>query len=278
MATSNKDNGQGETAVALGMDAAATLRISGKPEDSPEVAGLSDVGMVREFNEDNWHWAPLDDGLTLYAVADGMGGHDSGEVASQLAVEGLFAASRKGLKDLTEPAYDDLQALLRNSFEEANRLVVNTGMEQESNMGTTLCAILVNDSNDVVIGNVGDSRIYLLRSGSLNQISRDHSLVAFLVQLGELTEEEARDHPSGNILVRSIGSMQDVEVDLFHLRSQAGDRILLCSDGLWGELNDDELLSLLLSNENPGDACAALIEAANDNGGRDNSTLIVVNV
>jgi len=278
MGTGNNDNGQDETTVALELSATTTLKISDKPEDSSAVAGLSDVGRVRELNEDNWHWAPLDRGLTLYAVADGMGGHDSGEVASQLAVEGLFAASRNGVKDLSQPACEDLQALLRNSFEEANRAVVNMGVEQDSNMGTTLCAILVNDSNDVVVGNVGDSRIYLLRDGALSQISQDHSLVAFLVQLGELTEEEARDHPSGNILVRSIGSMQDVEVDLFHLKSQTGDRILLCSDGLWGEVNDEELLSLLLSNESPGDACAALIEAANDNGGRDNSTLIVVNV
>jgi protein phosphatase len=145
-------------------------------------------------------------------------------------------------------------------------------------MGTTLCAILVGGDNDIVAGNVGDSRIYLLRDGSLRQISQDHSLVAFLVQLGELSDEEARDHPSGNILVRSIGSVLDVEVDLFHVKSQSGDRLLLCSDGLWGEIPDDELAALLISNENPGEACTALIEVANGNGGRDNSTLIIVDV
>jgi protein phosphatase len=252
--------------------------ISEKPLNNDQVAGLSDVGMVRELNEDNWYWGQLSDSLTLYAVADGMGGHDSGEVASELAVETLFTSSRSRITDVSKDDEEALRGLLRTSFEEANRMVVTTGMEQESNMGTTLCAILVSDTHDVVIGNVGDSRIYLLRDGELSQLSQDHSLVAFLVQLGELSEEEARDHPSGNILVRSIGSTLDVEVDIFHLKSQSGDRLLLCSDGLWGEIPDDELATLLINNENPGEACSALIEVANGNGGRDNSTLIVVDV
>ena len=275
METTNDNDGQAGTAEEA--DGRALLT-SQTPLDNSYVAGLSDVGKVRELNEDNWHWEPLDEKLTLYAVADGMGGHDSGEVASMLAVEGLFEASRQALGQLKAPGSEELQDLLRTSFEEANRLVVTTGVERDSNMGTTLCAILVNDKNDVVVGNVGDSRIYLLRAGELQQISQDHSLVAFLVQLGELTDEEARNHPSGNILVRSIGSMPEVEVDLFHLKSQSGDRLLLCSDGLWGELSDEELVALLLSNESPSEACAALIEAANGNGGRDNSTLIVVNM
>jgi protein phosphatase len=255
-----------------------SVLISNKPKNSGEVAGLSDVGMVRELNEDNWYWGSLNESLTLYAVADGMGGHDSGEVASELAVETLFRSSRDRLSQMDSDNEVALRDLLRGSFEEANRTVVTTGMDQESNMGTTLCAILVNENNDVVAGNVGDSRIYLLRDGELSQISQDHSLVAFLVQLGELSDEEARDHPSGNILVRSIGSVIDVEVDLFHVKSKSGDRLLLCSDGLWGEIPDDELATILTDIENPEEACSALIEVANGNGGRDNSTLIIVDV
>jgi len=255
-----------------------TLKSAISPEDCVSVAALSDVGMVRELNEDNWHWAKLDDNVTLYAVADGMGGHDAGEVASQLAVEALFSASREALRNADVLDSEGLQKLLRGAFEAANQMVVTTGMAQESNMGTTLCAILANESGDIVAGNVGDSRVYLLRGGELQQISRDHSLVAFLVQLGELTSEEARDHPSGNILVRSIGSVADIEVDVFHLKFESGDRFILCSDGLWGEVTDEELLALMLKNEDPKDACAALIETANENGGRDNSTLIVVNI
>ncbi len=256
----------------------ATLKSDVSPEDNSSVAALSDVGMVRELNEDTWHWAKLDDNMTLYAVADGMGGHDAGEVAAQLAVETLFSASRQALEQTEVLDSEGLGELLRHAFEQANQLVVSTGMAQESNMGTTLCAILANDNGDIIAGNVGDSRVYLLREGKLQQISRDHSLVAFLVQLGELTSEEARDHPSGNILVRSIGSVPDIEVDVFQLKSQTGDRFILCSDGLWGEITDEELLLLLMNNEDPKDACAALIETANGNGGRDNSTLIVVNV
>ncbi len=255
-----------------------SVLISNKPKNSGEVAGLSDVGMVRELNEDNWYWGSLNESLTLYAVADGMGGHDSGEVSSELAVETLFRSSRDRLSQMDSDNEVALRDLLRGSFEEANRTVVTTGMDQESNMGTTLCAILVNENNDVVAGNVGDSRIYLLRDGELSQISQDHSLVAFLVQLGELSDEEARDHPSGNILVRSIGSVIDVEVDLFHVKSKSGDRLLLCSDGLWGEIPDDELATILTDIENPEEACSALIEVANGNGGRDNSTLIIVDV
>jgi protein phosphatase len=102
--------------------------------------------------------------------------------------------------------------------------------------------------------------------------------VAYLVQLGELTAEEARNHPSGNILVRSIGSVPEVEIDLYHLEIQGGDRLMLCSDGLWGELSDDQILEIMNENPNPQNACRALVDAANNNGGRDNTTLIVVNV
>lgn len=275
MSGSQDLSGEAATVPSTSVGAVFT---SEKPLNSDQVAGLSDVGMVRELNEDNWYWGQISDSFSLYAVADGMGGHDSGEIASELAVETLFSSSRSRISDVNSGDQEALGGLLRSSFEEANRMVVTTGMEQESNMGTTLCAILVSDNHDVVIGNVGDSRIYLLRDGELRQLSQDHSLVAFLVQLGELSEEEARDHPSGNILVRSIGSTLDVEVDIFHLKSQSGDRLLLCSDGLWGEIPDDELASLLINNENPGEACSVLIEVANGNGGRDNSTLIVVDV
>lgn len=242
------------------------------------VGGLSDVGRVRELNEDNWHWAILDADASLYAVADGMGGHDKGEVASQVAVETLFAETGKALKSTKKRDKRTLRDLLRESFQRANRAVVTQGEEQDSNMGTTLCAALVHKEKDAFIANVGDSRVYLYRDGSLRQVSRDHSLVAYLVALGELSEEEARNHPSGNILVRSIGSVPEVEIDLFHVELEQGDRIMLCSDGLWGEVDDQELLQLLRDQTNPQEACQALVDLANDHGGRDNTTLVVVSV
>jgi len=242
------------------------------------VGGLSDVGRVRELNEDNWHWEPLDGDLALYAVADGMGGHDRGEVASRIAVESLFTAAHEAAAQLKRRDVSSLQALLRDSVQRANRAVVTTGEKNDSNMGTTLCAALVHKERDAIIANVGDSRAYVVREGNIKQISQDHSLVAYLVALGEISADEARNHPSGNILVRSIGSVPEVEIDVYHLAVKPGDRIVLCSDGLWGEVPDDELERLMRENSNPQEACRALVESANTRGGRDNTTLIVVNV
>jgi len=242
------------------------------------VGGLSDVGRVREANEDNWHWEPLDGETALYAVADGMGGHDRGELASQIAVETLFEATRDLLGKSTDREVLALRKLMRESFQTANRAVVSQGAENDSNMGTTLCAALVHRETHAIIGNVGDSRVYLVREGALEQVSQDHSLVAYLVELGELTAAEARNHPSGNILVRSIGSVDEVEIDLYHLKTKPGDRIILCSDGLWGEVDDVELESVMAANPNAQDACEALVDLANDHGGRDNTTLVVVNL
>jgi len=241
-------------------------------------AGLSDVGRVREFNEDNWHWEPIGGSTVLYAVADGMGGHDRGEVAAQVAVDTLFEATRIKLTRTDERDVQTLRSLLRDSFQIANQAVVATGAEHDSNMGTTLCAALVHGEKHAIIANVGDSRVYLVREGEMRQISQDHSLVAYLVQLGELSDEEARNHPSGNILVRSIGSVDEVEIDLFHLETQSGDRLMLCSDGLWGEIPDNELLATMAEHPSPTECCSALVDLANDHGGRDNSTLVVVNL
>ena len=242
------------------------------------VCGLSDVGRVRELNEDNWHIEPLDDDMLLYAVADGMGGHDRGEVASQIAVDTLFTAAKDAFSGVPDYEVTTLREMLRQAVQTANRAVVTAGEENDSNMGTTLTCGLLYKGREAVVANVGDSRAYLLRDGDLRAISQDHSLVAYLVQLGELTAEEARTHPSGNILVRSIGSMPEVEVDVYHVAVQAGDRIMICSDGLWGELPDADIQEIMTTNTVPLDACQALIDRANEAGGRDNTTLVIVDV
>ena len=234
-----------------------------------QACGLSDVGQVRQLNEDNYHWEPLDEDLALFAVADGMGGHEKGEVASKLAIDTLFSVAQGTLPGGDERDLQELQRYLRNAFQEANRSVVTTSEEEESNTW---------GGDNALVANVGDSRVYMVREGDLVQISQDHSLVGYLVQLGELSEEEARNHPSGNILVRSIGSVSEVEIDLYHVKVNKGDRLMLCSDGLWGEVEDAELAALMDANQDPSDACSAMITAANDHGGKDNTTLIVVNV
>lgn len=252
-----------------------TLR---RTSDGPaRVGGLTDVGRVRELNEDNLHWEDLDSDTSLYAVADGMGGHDRGEVASQVAVESLFTAARRGLADVEERDPMILRELMREFVQTANRSVVAKGEEHESNMGTTLCAALVHE-DQAIVANVGDSRAYLMRGGELSRISQDHSLVGFLETLGELTPEEARNHPSGNILVRSIGSVPEVEIDVYHLQTEPGDRLMICSDGLWGEVEDHELAEVMGSNEDSQQACVDLVNLANEHGGRDNTTLVVVTI
>jgi len=253
-----------------------TLR--GTDSGSPaRVGGLTDVGRVREFNEDNLHWEALDDHASLYAVADGMGGHDRGEVASQVAVDTLFEMARVGLPEVSERQPTLLRELMRDFMQSANRAVITKGEEHNSNMGTTLCAALV-QKDHAIISNVGDSRVYLMRQGQLIRISQDHSLVGFLETLGELTPAEARTHPSGNILVRSIGSVPEVEVDVFHVETEEGDRILLCSDGLWGEVEDHEIAATLIATEDCQEACVELVDMANEAGGKDNSTLVLVTI
>lgn len=248
------------------------------PRFPPRVGALTDVGRVREFNEDNLRWDPLDEQLVMVAVADGMGGHDRGEVASELAVTTLFSEAVRQLDQVQPADADDLQHLMHKAFQTANRMVVTTGRENDSNMGTTLCAALVRRNGQAVVSNVGDSRVYRLRGSRLEQVSRDHSLVSYLVQMGELTPAQARNHPSGNILVRSVGSVAEVEIDLFPIQVEEGDRLILCSDGLWGELTDEEIRRILLECDEPQDACERMVAQANRNGGRDNVTVIVMAV
>ncbi len=242
------------------------------------VGGGSDPGRVRELNEDSWHYETFGPDLALGAVADGMGGHDRGEVASALAIETLFAEAGTRYDPTREFNLQSLKRLLRTSFSLANRSVLECGRENESNMGTTLTTTLVYRGTEALLANVGDTRGYLLREGSLEQITRDHSLVAYLVQMGELTREQARTHPSGNILVRSVGSTDDVDIDIFHVTLNPGDRLLLATDGLWSELPDEEILTLMENHPDPTDACDAMIDAANAEGGKDNITCLVVSV
>ncbi len=242
------------------------------------VAGGSDPGRVRELNEDSWHHELFGPDFALCAVADGMGGHDRGEVASKLAIETLFLEGAKRYEKAKDFNIQSLKRLLRTSFSLANRAVLECGRDNESNMGTTLTTTLVYRMTEALLANVGDTRAYLLREGSLEQVTRDHSLVAYLVQMGELTREQARTHPSGNILVRSVGSTDDVDIDIFHVTLNPGDRLLLCTDGLWSELPDEEILTLMEANPDPDAACAAMIDAANAEGGKDNITCLVVSV
>jgi serine/threonine protein phosphatase PrpC len=243
-------------------------------------AAKTDVGMKREHNEDSFL---VNEDLGLYAVCDGMGGHAGGETASRLAVQTL---ERELLSTKLRP--DDpfsgaatledtpLAGALREAIEGACAAVFRTSRANPelAGMGTTCIALLIRGTH-ALVGHVGDSRAYLVRGEDVHQISEDHSLVNEQVRAGLLSEEEAKHSRLKNIITRSVGFEEDVLVDVMGVETQAGDRFLLCSDGLSNLMENEEIRDALLQNE-LDDVPAKLIQLANDRGGDDNITVVAV--
>jgi serine/threonine protein phosphatase PrpC len=253
--------------LAVGGD---TIRADG-PDDATREANMdlrtaarTDIGRVRASNEDSTLCC---DGLV--AVADGMGGHPGGEIASSLAVAVVEAA-------FTGRSADELEAAARA----ANRAVFERAAadEQLDGSGTTLCAVGLTNGGDLAVVNVGDSRAYLFRNGSLQRLTDDHSITGELVQRGELTEREAADHPLHGILTRALGVAKTVEVDTVVRSAHAGDRLLVCSDGLFNEVPEQVMQSLLETTEDPERAADLLVDHALSNGGHDNVTVVIADV
>ncbi len=241
------------------------------------IAAMSDVGLARILNEDSWGWTQLDERTRLYVVADGMGGHDSGEVASDVAVRTILQGAQERFEALPAPTPEALENLLDEAFQAANNQVKAVAEERQNDMGTTLVALLIRD-HLALLANVGDSRAYLLRDERLHQITQDHSLVAKMVEQRRITAEEARTHPYANVLLRTVGTERDVDIDIFQLELEPGDRLLLCSDGLWGEVEGEEM-ERILNTWRDARACAwELIQAAHRGGGKDNITVLIVTV
>lgn len=233
--------------------------------------GLTETGRVRNHNEDFFVCKDLKEG-TLFVVADGMGGHDAGEVASRLAAETVTGEVQQGIAKKGNAA-----ALLQQAVQNANTRVLREGTSKGSNMGTTLTLALVM-RDKAYIANVGDSRTYWVENGSIRRITVDHSLVEKLVSVGRLTKEDARKHPKSNVLYRNIGSETPITVDTFEVALKKGGSLLLCTDGLWGELPDEDIHKVFIAEKDARKICTRLIEQANENGGKDNITAIVVNV
>lgn len=229
---------------------------------------FSDVGMVRQQNEDSFLAEE-----TLFVVADGMGGHNAGEVASALAVTTLKAGARLGIDDAE---------VFRELVQQANSAIYTASLDDstQSGMGTTVTALSIVEGEEprVLVANVGDSRAYLWRSGALSRLSVDHSYVQELVNEGIITPEAARVHPRRNIVTRALGIDRSVMVDVFTHFVRTGDRIVLCSDGLVDEVADVEIARVLGQHTDPQETAEALVMVANTNGGRDNTTVIVVDV
>jgi serine/threonine protein phosphatase PrpC len=231
--------------------------------------GATHVGRVRSTNDDNYM---ARDDIGLWAVADGMGGHRGGDVASAIASEAVG-------RSFAEHTVDGLV----EAIEQANQAVYETaaGDPELTGMGTTMVALAVVDEDGdelLAVANVGDSRVYRYSVGELEQLTDDHSLVADLVREGSLSPEEAAVHPQRNIVTRALGVNDRVPVDILTVEPVAGDRFLLCSDGLFNEVAEPGIAAVLRRVDDPGEAAAELVHLAVDSGGRDNVTVVVVDV
>ena len=237
--------------------------------------GMTDVGRRRESNEDD---LLIEQDLGLYAVADGMGGHAAGEIASHLAIETLSEMLRGEGQARALSDAEGAGAWLRDAMAEANRRIHESIRlhEERRGMGTTVVALL-QLGDEAVIGHVGDSRVYLLRRDELHRMTSDHSWVNEQVKLGLMSDDTAQRHPMRNIVTRALGSRPDVAVDLASAEIQAGDVFILCSDGLNTMLSDDEIHEVALARrDDPEATCKELIASANRHGGEDNVTVIAV--
>jgi protein phosphatase len=231
-------------------------------------AALSDVGRRRSANEDRYALAA---DLGLYLVADGMGGHTAGQVASELAAQAAVGALRALLD---APA--SLAEKLRYAVAAANREIFATARAKPelAGMGTTLVALLAGESR-IALAHVGDSRAYLIRGGRIRQLTDDHSLVAELVRRREISARAARGHPHRHVLTRAIGVRRSVEADLAELTPAPQDTFVLCSDGLTGHLGDEEIAEAVLASPDLEAACERLVALANARGGEDNVTVVL---
>lgn len=266
-------------------------------------AAGTDPGRVHQLNQDNalaYVRPPQfgDKAIGFFIVADGMGGHKAGEVASEIAVQTIRDQLAWFLEqdddEDTQPSVsspdaptvieDPLQRLNRRlqvAIDEANKAITAYAEENPTdagNLGTTLTCALVQD-NQAVIANVGDSRTYLFRNGHLRQLTEDHSYVGHLLREGQIEPEEVFTHPRRNVITRSLGYKPEVHADVGTLTLQPGDQLLLCSDGLWEMVHENDTIAQYLRDaDDPEDAVAQLIDAANENGGADNIGIVVVHV
>lgn len=248
-----------------------------------EASGMTDVGLKRKGNED---YFSTEDSLGLYVVADGMGGHLAGEVASRIAVELITRSFRRWVDE--EAPEDELFGssdnsltlegnYLFSSIRLANRVLNEMAMEytQYHGMGTTVALLFVTPEL-IIAANVGDSRIYMVRDGIIERLSRDHTIVNEQVDMGLMTEEDAENSPLKHILTRNLGSAENVEADIFEIVPAHNDRFMLCSDGLTDLLSDEEILELTQNESDPGQLCRQFIEQVLERGAHDNTTVISV--
>ena len=246
-------------------------------------AGITDVGLKREGNEDSF---AANDASGLYLVADGMGGHLAGEVASGVAVEMIDKSFQRWIEYRTpleelfgapDPSLTLLGNYLSSSIRLANRVVYEMAMqyEQYRGMGTTVAALHVAPAL-IVAANAGDSRIYMIRNGQIERLSKDHTIVSEQVDMGMMSPEEAETSPLKHVLTRNLGSSEDVDADVFEIEPVNGDRFVLCSDGLTDLVSEEEVLQAVLEGDEPRALCQELLDIALRRGAHDNTTVVTV--
>jgi serine/threonine protein phosphatase PrpC len=248
-----------------------------------KAAGISDVGLQREGNEDAFS---IQSSLGLYVVADGMGGHLAGEVASRVAVDIIGKSFRRWLEGETPEdelfGYPDTSLsrvgnYILSSIRLANRVIYEMANqhEQYNGMGTTIVVLVVRPGH-IIAANVGDSRIYLVRDGLIERMSRDHTIVSEHVEMGVMTEEDASKSPLRHILTRNLGSAENVDPEVFEIVPSGEDRFILCTDGLTDLANDHEILEIAQGVHDPELLCRNLVDLALQRGGHDNATVVSV--
>lgn len=227
----------------------------------------TDIGNKRTFNEDSVGYYEGDD-ISVYIVADGMGGHNAGEVASRMAKDIVidYVVSHQEASDMKETLKEAINSANLKIYKES---IINDDCK---GMGTTMVVALVRGC-DLIIANIGDSRAYILNDNGLTKVTRDHSLVQELLDNGTITGEEARNHPNKNVITRAVGTNTSVEADYYNLDVREISRVILCSDGLTNEVSEEEILHVMMEDES--EQCMQLISRSKENGGRDNVSVII---
>ena len=233
------------------------------------VGYLTDIGMVRTLNEDYVYYHEEKD-YKIYVVADGMGGHNAGEVASKMAAEGIVEFITLNYTPKSN------EEILKQAIAKVNRdIYIYSAQESDLNgMGTTITACFVTEEK-VIIANVGDSSCFGIKDNALVKITKDHSLVQELLDLGTITEDQAYNHPKKNIITRAVGTNESVDVDIFVIDKDVYNIYLVCSDGLTNEVTKDEMMLIINENKNLIEICPRLVELAKYKGGRDNITVLL---
>lgn len=238
--------------------------------------GLTDIGKVRQSNQDSFYLSHIPaENQVIAIICDGMGGAKAGNVASELAINYV----RDGIRDSLKPkmSADYIKNMLITSVTAANKIIYEKSLESKEyeGMGTTIVALIIDGDKSVIV-NVGDSRAYIVSKGEIKQLTHDHSLVEDMIDKGELTREQARNHPGKNLLTRSLGTENSVLCDVFIEKTADIENILLCSDGLSNSISDKKILNLVTKELDCVKCCEQLVKAANSGGGSDNITVVLI--